>query len=139
MCDVSSYTQTPPDKNASTPQGLNTHLTGGLNYLRTVGEFILLGTVNSGAAPWGQIVYQSSKDLLNWSDPVVLLTLTHIPGVRDGKAALYPGILDPRSQRRNFDDFGTEGYLFYLQFRCGAPTGECWERDVIRRRVTLVQ
>ena len=48
----------------------------------------------------GEVVYQSSKDLITWSEPISLYNVTHQRGIRDGKGALYPTILDPNSKRQ---------------------------------------
>jgi hypothetical protein len=132
----------PPLSNASIkahcPKAVNTRLSGGLNYLSVVGEFVVLGTVLN-EDKFGEVAYQSSKDLIAWSDPVSLIRLNHTAGIRDGKGALYPTMLDPASSRRNFDRFGSAGHIYWTEFACSNPAGACWERDVVRRPLRLVQ
>ena len=126
---------------AATPMPVNTGLSGSLSYLPTVDAFVIVGTkLNQNKL--GEVVYQSSKDLITWSDPVSLFNVTHHVGIRDGKGALYPTILDPQSKRQNFDHFEVPsqgvGSIYWLEFACEEPTGACWERDVVRRPLRLV-
>lgn len=55
---------------------------------------------------------------------------------------LYPTILDPNSKRQNFDHFEVQpegvGSIYWLEFACEQPIGECWERDVVQRPLRLV-
>ena len=134
------YTQAAPSNSSIKkllPAPVNTSLSGSLVWLREVGEWVIVGTTFN-ENKFGQVYYQSSKDLLHWSEAVLLLNLSHTPAIRDGKGALYPSIVDPSSSRRNFDDFGTDGYIFWTEFSCPS-TGECWERNVVRRTLRLVK
>ena len=65
-------------------------------------------------------------------EPQVLVKLNHTSGIRDGKGALYPTMLDPSDTSRNFERFGSVGHIYWLEFAC-AEKGACWNRDVVRR------
>ena len=83
---IDPYTTPLPNASLDTylPTPVNTRLGGGLNYLSQVGEFVLVGT-DFHDNKMGTVKYQTSKDLISWSEPVVLMKLTHMPGIRDGK------------------------------------------------------
>jgi hypothetical protein len=84
----------------------------------------------SGSRPGG-VYYSVSKNLTDWSNPVLLMELpvtdTNCPSVRYG----YPSILDPASRSRNFETIESRPYLYLMRVqtrRCGLTM----LRDLIR-------
>ena len=56
-------------------------------------------------------------------EPQVLVKLHHTSGIRDGKGALYPTMLDPSDTSRNFERFGSVGHIYWLEFACAGEGG----------------
>ena len=81
-----------------------------------------------------RVVWTGRYSKFNASRPIVSVSDA---GIRDGKGALYPTMLDPSTNRRNFDRFGESGYIYWTEFACSNPKGACWERDVVRRPLRL--
>ena len=81
----------------------------------------------------------SSRDLLNWDKPRLLLagqTLYDDPCTSGGRLIAYPVFLDPAAEGRNFDDVGEAAELFYASLRvegCQVTS----DRDLLRRRVSI--
>jgi hypothetical protein len=85
-----------------------------------------------GRHVWG-IFYAFSDDLINWTRRQLLweveLTWTYEPGDED--PILYPSLLDPASDSRNYETTGQDAYLYYTQnhYRNNAQT---LDRDLMR-------
>ena len=121
-----------------TAAAVGTRLTGGLTWVESASAFLILGTT-SNEDKLGQVEYQWSEDLLSWSPPRVLVRLNHTDGIRDGKGALYPTVLDPSDTSRNFERFGSAGHIYWLEFACASEQGECWNRNVVWRPLRVVR
>ena len=133
------HTSVPPEQLPRyTAAAVNTRLGGGLTWVTSARAFILLGTTTNHADGLNQVEYQWSEDLISWSEPQVLVKLNHTSGIRDGKGALYPTMLDPSDTSRNFERFGSVGHIYWLEFAC-AEKGACWNRDVVRRPLRVVK
>lgn len=88
----------------------------------------------AGARPNGTGIFATtSKDLLSWTDPVLIwpaALLTRFD-CADAEAYFYPSLLDPGSPSRNFEDVGNQAYLYLTRIRLeSCRTGP--ERDLIR-------
>jgi hypothetical protein len=79
-------------------------------------------------------VYRTSRDLVNWSDPLRILAGTRNDlGCRNPDRVAYPSLLDPTSTSRTFQTIGKRAYLYYTQFNrtmCGVGYG--YDRDLVR-------
>ena len=72
-----------------------------------------------GRFPTTGVYYATSKDLLHWSEPALLLA-AHNPhdacGAnevnRDGWIDAYPSLIDHDAKGRNFDDAGAAAWLY---------------------------
>ncbi len=69
--------------------------------------------------PVSGFYYATSRDLLNWSDPRLLMATKSLYDDACGAGQLnsYPSILDPAAQGRNFDDAGAAAYLYWSSMR----------------------
>jgi hypothetical protein len=74
------------------------------------------------------IVFNLSRDLINWSSPVVV-TMTGI----DTTEIAYPSLIDPKDLSLNFERSGQFPYLLYTQFNNGTGLN----RDLMRVPLTF--
>jgi hypothetical protein len=92
---------------------------------------------NDRQFPVDGFYYATSRDLKIWGDPKLLLagpTIHRIPC--DGSTAIaYPSLLDERAKSRNFEDVGTEAWLYYT--RIATDRCETRARVLVRQRVVL--
>lgn len=87
--------------------------------------------------------YATSKDLLHWSAPTLLVAtaISHAPcgdngANSDGWINTYPSLLDDKAEGRNFDNVGDEAWLYYARIKnvgCN-PAGQ---RILMRQRVSI--
>jgi hypothetical protein len=84
-----------------------------------------------GREVWG-IYYTFSDDLLHWT-PRKLLAEMPLPwtvaNTGSDMSILYPALLDPNSQTRNFDTTGKTAHLYFTRMNHGAGS---LDRDLIR-------
>ncbi|GEP08737.1 hypothetical protein [Methylobacterium gnaphalii] len=107
---------------------------------RGTGAFIAVFMAKAGGRfPQSGFYWTTSRDLLTWDEPRLLLaggTLYDDPcGAGDGLIA-YPSLLDASAQGRNFDDVGDTASLFYATL----ATKGCEitsNRDLVRRPVAI--
>jgi hypothetical protein len=85
------------------------------------------------------IVYSSSKDLVNWSPQKVLSKISPFALWKPGSPPpiWYVSLLDPTSKSRNFDTLEQRPYLYFVRFRTRASRLINRERDVIRQRISI--
>jgi hypothetical protein len=84
------------------------------------------------------IYYVTSRDLLIWSAPELLLEMPLMFAYRceDATAYGYPSLIDARGASRNFDVAGSEAFLYATRF----PIRDCklpMERDLVRFAVRI--
>jgi hypothetical protein len=96
----------------------------------------LMATTRPG--PDGQRVpgihASTSRDLIDWSDTRVVMRVAIFQVVACGQdrfSVAYPALIDPASRSRNFETFGSDGWLYMTRFnlqdcRIGS------DRDLIR-------
>ena len=94
---------------------------------------------DAGAFPVSGFYTATSRDLLHWSDPRLLMpgpTLYDDACTAGGPLISYPVLLDPSSASRNFDHSGTKPDLYYdvLVTEGCTITGR---RSLVRRGVTI--
>ena len=103
----------------------NTHL----------GKYLLIGT----AGLWvGQeivfgVYYSTSSDLVHWT-PRELLMEAELPWsyeCGDDNPVLYPVVLKPANNTRNFEVTGKQGYLYFTRFNYQSCE-QTLDRDLIR-------
>ena len=103
---------------------------------------MLLGTVTNHTTKLQEVHYQSSTDLLTWSEARLLTVLPNRPGSRDGMVGMYPTMLDPSDTSRNFERFGSggacEGHIYWQRFDCASPSGTCLARNWLRYPLKVV-
>jgi hypothetical protein len=66
--------------------------------------------IGGGSLDWvrpGPFFFQTSPDLLNWTDPV------NINGIDNVHVLQYPSLIDPADVSRNFENSGQTAYLYY--------------------------
>ena len=105
-----------------------------LHYNTFLEQYVLLGesTVHrDGQDIWG-IIYATSTDLIHWSNRYLLtaaeLPWTYQPG--DDNFILYPSLLDPNSNSRNFETADEQAYVYFTRFN--RPGAEPLDRDLVR-------
>jgi hypothetical protein len=84
------------------------------------------------------IMATASRDLVHWSDPVVVQKFERHPepGCRNNPTDYiyaYPAMLDPNSKGLNFDTAGDTAYIYLTRFH-GCHT---FDRDLVRVPVTI--
>ena len=72
----------------------------------------------------------TSLDLINWTAPVLILSLPETLGTSPSTYA-YPSLIDPNSTSRNFNTMGSSGYLYLTHLMTG------YDRDLVRYPVTI--
>jgi hypothetical protein len=78
------------------------------------------------------LFYATSKDLITWSAPVLLIAVDLQPdAARRNSWAGYPSIIDDTSQDRNFGAMGETAHLVFVRF---LPKGL---RSVTRQLVAI--
>ncbi len=78
----------------------------------------------AGKFPTTGIYYATSRDLLRWSEPA-LLVASHNPhdtcgandANRDGWVDAYPSLIDHEAEGRNFDDAGSKAWLYVARIQ----------------------
>ncbi|MGV7031475.1 hypothetical protein [Methylobacterium symbioticum] len=111
---------------------------------RGTGAFIAVfmakaGTGTPGDFPRSGFYWTSSRDLLAWDRPRLLLegaTLYDDPCTAPGGLIAYPALLDPGATGRNFDDAGARALLTYATLRTEGCTVTS-DRDLVRRPVAI--
>lgn len=84
------------------------------------------------------ILASSSRDLIHWSDPIIVKTsptYTEAQCTKNPSAFIYtyPSMLDPDSQSMNFNTVGDKAYVYLTRFR-GCHT---FIRDLVRFPVLI--
>ncbi|MGH2978810.1 MAG: PKD domain-containing protein, partial [Solirubrobacterales bacterium] len=129
---------TDPAQHACAPVGSQTIQTGSetLTWSTYFKKWLLVRAGGGGSDPWGFYTY-TSDDLINWSQGTLMALAefpwTHTCGEPD--YIMYPSLLDPESQSRNFETTGQRPYLFFTHFNVAYDNGTCWmdwDRDLIR-------
>lgn len=97
-------------------------------------RFVMVGNTaihRDGRELWG-VLYSTSQDLLDWSPRQLLfeaeMPWTYQPG--DDVYLLYPSLLDPASESRNFASSGKTAYVYFTRFN--QPGVEPLDRDLVR-------
>lgn len=106
---------------------------------KATGTWIALFQASAGAAfPLDGFYYATSRDLLHWGAPKILLAGRTLYGdlCTAGPSIInYPALLDPASTRRNFDDVGDHPDLFFAHMDVAkCQTGQ---RLLVREEVTI--
>lgn len=86
----------------------------------------------------GGIFAATSRDLIQWSAPKLILPLvvTGKQGCDDADAFNYPSLLDPNSSSRNFESTGNDAYIYLTRF----SVENChlgMNRDLLRLKVKI--
>ncbi|GJE59435.1 hypothetical protein [Methylobacterium trifolii] len=107
---------------------------------RGSGAFIAVFMAKAGGAfPQSGFYWSTSRDLLVWDRPRLLLagpTLYDDPCAAPQGLIAYPSLLDPAALGRNFDDAGDAAILTYATLRtegCSITS----DRDLVRRPVAI--
>lgn len=114
---------------------------GSLVRHRGTGAWIMVfqAWANGGRFPVAGFYTSSSRDLLAWDEPRLLLagpTLYDDPCRSGGTLIAYPSFIDRAATGRNFDDVGDTAELYYASLKvegCRVTS----ERDLLRRRVSI--
>ena len=78
-----------------------------------------------------------SSDLIHWTHRKLLMEMT-LPWTaehNDDVMYLYPSLLDPKSESRNFDTSGKTAYVYYTRLNAGQGS---LDRDLIRVPVEII-
>lgn len=109
---------------------------------RATGAWLAIFQASAGGKfnfPQAGFYYASSRDLLTWSEPRLLLpgkTLYDDPCTSGGRLIAYPSLIDREAKGRNFDDVGDSADLYFSTLKVeGCETTS--DRDLIRRKVAI--
>jgi hypothetical protein len=108
---------------------------------RPTGAWIAVfqASANADTFPEAGFYTTSSRDLLTWDKPRLLLagkTLYDDPCGSGGRLISYPSLIDAGAEGRNFDDVGATADLYYATLRvegCQITS----DRDLLRRLVAI--
>ncbi|MEA1833059.1 hypothetical protein U8607_13305 [Methylobacterium durans] len=113
---------------------------GALVRHRGTGAFIAIFMAKAGGDfPQSGFYWTSSRDLLTWDKPRLLLAGATLYDDTCGAPAgliAYPSLLDPGAEGRNFDDVGDTAFLTYTTLRtegCRITS----DRDLLRRPLAI--
>jgi hypothetical protein len=108
-----------------------------LTYNTYFDKFILVGVASAYDRKTRSTVpgvyFSLSKDLLHWSERR-LLRKAELPWTfkcGDRNPILYPSLLDPASQSRNFETTGKRAYIYFTRFNYGSCR-MTQDRDLLR-------
>ncbi|HEV3245287.1 MAG TPA: FG-GAP-like repeat-containing protein [Candidatus Paceibacterota bacterium] len=102
-----------------------------VSYNTYLGSYVALRNNN-----YDQIEYQTSQDLIHWSDPVIFLKQSP----RTWQLS-YGAILDPNDTSRNFEDSGQTAYLYFTWDHTNDPIdpNPALGRDLIRQEIKFTK
>lgn len=120
------------------PQNIGASLVESLTFNTYLNRYVLVGISadwfkNEDREIWGYY-YSFSDDLIHWTHRKLLLEMT-LPWTAKNNTDvmyLYPSLLDPQSDTRNFETTGKTAYLYYTRQNFGQGS---LDRDLIRRAV----
>ena len=132
----------PPAKHVCTPvPGLGSTMAAIVRHAPT-GAIVGLFAAKRRNAETGTdatgIWYATSRDLLRWSEPRLLLEAPLMFAYSCGAKAVYayPSLLDPASASRNFDSVSGRAYLYLTRFNMAGCT-LTMDRDLVRFPVRI--
>lgn len=108
-------------------------LNDSITYNTFLNRYVLIGNSADqigGREVWGWY-YAFSDDLINWSHRKLLaeVPLPWTIGDHTQVSYLYPSLIDPDSESRNFDMAGQTAYLYYTRHNAGQGS---LDRDLVR-------
>jgi hypothetical protein len=95
---------------------------------------------NADVYPVDGFYYAEAKDLLNWSEPRLLLagpTLYTNPCEAGSHIIAYPSLIDPEAKGRNFDNVGRSPDLYYAVI--DVANCETGARRLVRQRLSIAR
>jgi hypothetical protein len=111
-----------------------------VTYNTYFGKYLLVGVAGESLPPlnrshWG-IYFSLSEDLIHWSPrrPIAETELPWTFQCGDPYPVLYPSILDPQSESRNFSTTGRSPYLYFTRLKY-PDCRQALERDLVRIRI----
>jgi hypothetical protein len=79
------------------------------------------------------VYYRTSKDLVHWSQAILLLETGTIEGCATPERIAYPTLLDPNSASRTFQTIGRTAYLYYTHWNpVNCSTAYEYNRQLVR-------
>lgn len=108
-------------------------LSDSITYNAYLNRYVLIGVsadTLDNREVWGYF-YSFSDDLVHWTRRKLLVEIT-LPWTAenfDDLMYLYPSLLDPDSESRNFETVGKTGYLYYTRLNFGQGN---LDRDLVR-------
>jgi hypothetical protein len=81
----------------------------------------------------------TSKDLLTWSEPSLIMKAQLLWDIAcgDAEAFFYPSLVDPAARTMSFEDFGDRGYLYLARYQNLKNCKVTWDRDLVRVPVSI--
>lgn len=111
-----------------------------LTYNTHLDKYVLVSVAAGGRQPvWG-IYFSLSSDLIEWTERK-LVRETELPwtySCGDRNPILYPSLLDPRSDSRNFETTGESAYMYFTRFHYRSCM-QTLDRDLMRVPIRFVQ
>lgn len=128
-----------PGRHVCAPVGINGLRWPVTSLVRHAASGLFLAVMQDGARGGG-VFYATSRDLVRWSDPALLLPAIG-PGAwtcTDAPPIAFPSLLDPSSRDRNFETVGGSAALFATLFKV-ADCRISMNRDLVRWAVEIVR
>lgn len=131
---INPYTEATDNPEAHVCKTLegNEGMTSSLTYNNYIDRYILIGLTGGGES--SGFYYSVSDDLINWT-PFRLFLHVELPWTVDNPtdpSYVYPSLLDPDSESRNFETTGETPYLYYTRYNDGGG-------DLLRIQVEIVK
>ena len=106
-----------PEKHVCAPVGPGQLRWPVTSLVRHGADGVFIASMQDGERGGG-VFYATSRDLLHWSDPALLMPATGLGTwtCADPAPAAYPSLLDPGSGDRNFETVGATATLFMTRF-----------------------
>ncbi|MFH1186384.1 MAG: hypothetical protein V1755_15340 [Chloroflexota bacterium] len=135
---INPYTNPPelPGNHVCTPvdwENIGAQLNDSLTFNTYLNRYVLVGIsadTIGGREIWG-FYYSFSDDLIHWTHRKLLaeMVLPWTAAQNDDVMYLYPALLDPQSDSRNFETTGKTAYVYYTRHNRGQGS---LDRDLIR-------
>ena len=135
---INPYTNSPPNPDSHVCPALEwndigAQLNDSITYNTYLNRYVLVGLsadTIGGREIWG-VFYAFSDDLIHWTHRKLLreMILPWTAKKNTDVMYLYPALLDPASESRNFETTGKTAYLYYTRHNFGQGS---LDRDLIR-------
>jgi hypothetical protein len=115
-------------------RGLLSGSIGSLTFHEKSGLYILTQDVVASGQNVSGVYYSSSRDLINWSKPKLLIALPTDPRhCVTPYVYAYSSMIDPQASTRNFETVGDDAFLLLTRRSCASS----WDRDLVKMKLQI--